>query len=218
MMTHELLSNLAHAIAELDMDKALKLTKEMLAEDVSAVDITKEGIMLGMRAVGEKFENRECFLSDLMFVAKISDECIKLLKPQMEKEVKNIPSVGKAVVGTVQGDLHTIGKKIFISLMTASGFEVYDLGVDVPAETFVEKVKEVCADILGASALLSTTTPHFKEIHEVLKKAELRDKVHFMIGGPPLVTAEEVGADYYTNDAFAGVREALEHMRKKNST
>ena len=84
------------------------------------------------------------------------------------------------------------------------------------AETFAEKVKELDADIVGASALLSTTAPYFKEVHEALKKAELRDKVHFMIGGPPLVTAEEVGADYYTNDAFEAVREALEHMRKKN--
>lgn len=173
--------------------------------------IVTEGIVPGMKEVGRRFEEKTYFLADMLFAVTITNECFDLLKPALEKEVENPPSTGRLVVGTIKGDIHDIGKNIFTALMRVSGFETYDLGVDVPADQFAEKAKEVNANIVGASALLSTTAPNFKEVNRALMKAGIRDRVLFMIGGPPLVTPEEVGADYHTNDAFKGVQRALEY-------
>jgi len=173
--------------------------------------IVTEGIVPGMKEVGRRFEEKTYFLADMLFAVTITNECFDLLKPALEKEVEKPPSIGRLVVGTVKGDIHDIGKNIFAALMRVSGFETYDLGVDVPADQFAEKAKEVNADIVGASALLSTTAPYFKEVNRSLMKVGIRDRVLFMIGGPPLVTPEEVGADYHTNDAFKGVQRAQEY-------
>lgn len=209
------LANLIEAMANLEFEKCISLLNEELKKGTPARDILIRGLIPGLRKVGEKFESKEYFLSDLIFAAHIMNECMKILEPKLKEDVEKIPSLGKAVVGTVKGDVHDIGKNIFITLMRSAGFDVIDLGVDTSAETFVEAVKKHKPDILGMSALLSTTVGYFKNVIEALKEAGLRDKLYIMIGGPPLVTAEDVGADVYCNDAFLGVKKALEHMERK---
>lgn len=209
-MSPDSLQQLSEAISELSAD-APRLVSNMLEAGVPPKRIVTEGIVPGMREVGRRFEDKSYFLADMLFAVTITNDCFDLLKPALEKEVEKIPTVGRLVIGTVKGDIHDIGKNIFTALMRASGFETYDLGVDVPAEKFAEKAKEVNANIIGASALLSTTAPYFREIDQALTKAGIRDKVLFMIGGPPLVSPEEVGADFHTNDAFKGVQKALEY-------
>jgi 5-methyltetrahydrofolate--homocysteine methyltransferase len=210
-----ILTDIVEAMANLQFDKCISLVKEKLSANIPARDILVDGLIPGLKKVGEKFESMEYFLSDLLFAAYIMNECMKILEPKLKEAVEKMPVIGKAVVGTVKGDIHDIGKNLFIILMKAAGFEVIDLGVDVSAEKFVEAVKEHKPDILGMSALLSTTAGYFKTVVEALKEAGLRDKLYIMIGGPPHVTAEEVGADIYCNDAFVGVRKALEYMETR---
>jgi len=166
-----------------------------------------------MKEVGRRFEDKSYFLADMLFAVTITNQCFDILKPHLEKEVERTPSIGRLVIGTVKGDIHDIGKNIFASLMRASGFETYDLGVDVSAKRFAEKAKEVNANIVGASALLSTTAPYFENVNRVLIDEGIRDRLLFMIGGPPLIRPETVGADYHTNDAFQGVKRALEYSK-----
>jgi len=214
-MTEKNFDKLIKAIADLDAEKSISLVKSCAESGISAREILVSALIPGLKEVGDKYEEGVYFLSELMFAAHIMNESMNILTPLLEREGEKIPFAGKLVIGTVQGDLHDIGKNIFIALMRAGGFKVYDLGVDVPAEKFVEKVKEVKPDILGMSAILSIATQNFKVVIEALKKVGLRDDVYVMIGGPPLVTAEEVGADYYCNDAFSGFQVAKEYIEKK---
>jgi len=208
------LKEIGEALAELRTE-CIEMVKESLANGIPAREILTEGLIPGLQKVGEKFENQEYFLADMLFAAHIMSESMKILEPALTSDTEKVTTVGKAVVGTVKEDIHDIGKNIFITLMRASGFDVVDLGVDVPAEKFVESVREHEPDVLGMSALLSTTAGYFKTVTDALKEAGLRDKVYVMIGGPPLVTAEEAGADVYCNDAFTGVKKALEYMERK---
>ena len=210
------LSEIAQAIVELTRrDEVISMVKKKLEAGTSAREILVNDLIPGLREVGRKFEEKEYFLADMLYSAITMNECMKILEPHLLKEVEKAESAGKIVLGTVAGDIHDIGKNLFATLARAAGFEVYDLGVDVPASKFVEKVKEVQPDIVAMSALLPTTAPYFKVVVEELKKADLRDKVFVLIGGPPLVTAQEVGADAYTNDAFVGVKTAQEYVKKK---
>jgi len=214
MTEEEMFSDIIEAFKELQIDEVIALVKQKLEKGVKAQDILHKGLIPGLREVGAKFERYEYFLSDLLMAGEIMKKCMEILNPILEKSVEKMPSMGKLLIGTVKGDIHDIGKNLFATLMRAAGFEVYDIGVDVPSEKFVEKVKEIKPDILGMSALLSTTAPYFKVVIEDLKKNNLRDKIFVMIGGPPLVTAEEVGADVYCNDAFKGVEYALDYIKR----
>jgi 5-methyltetrahydrofolate--homocysteine methyltransferase len=209
------LTDLIEAMAELEFERCISFVKEKLSTDTPARDILVDGLIPGLKKVGEKFESKEYFLSELIFASHIMNECMKILEPKLREDIEKMPFVGKAVVGTVKGDIHDIGKNIFITLMRASGFDVIDLGVDVSAEKFVEVVKEHKPEILGMSALLPTTVGYFKTVIEALKEVGLRNKLYIMIGGPPHVTAEEVGADIYCNDAFLGVKKALEYAETR---
>jgi len=208
------LKEINEAIAELQSD-CIQLVKANLMSGIPARKILTEGLIPGLKRVGEKFENKEYFLADMLFAAYVMNECMKVLEPALAEDTEKVPSVGKAVVGTVKDDIHDIGKNIFIALMRASGFDVHDLGINVPAEKFVKAVKEHEPDILGMSALLATTVGYFRTVTDALRRAGLRGKVYVMIGGPPHVAAEEVEADIYCNDAFFGVRKALEYIERK---
>jgi len=208
--------DIIRAFEELREEDVLRLVKQKLEEGYSATEVLTKGVIPGLNKVGEKYEQNEYFLAELLFAADLMNKCMEILTPLLEKEAKRAPVKGKIVIGTVKGDIHDIGKNIFATLMRASGFEVFDLGVDVSAEKFVEKVKEVKPDIVGMSALLSTTAPYFKVVIDALKEAGLRDEVFVMIGGPPLVSAEEVGADVYCDDAFKGKIVAEEYVKKKS--
>jgi 5-methyltetrahydrofolate--homocysteine methyltransferase len=209
--------DLVLAIAELDYQKVMILVNKYLEENVSARDILVKGLSPGLLIVGKRFETGEYFLSELLFASEIMKDAAILLEPKMAEITGDTPQVGDALIGTVAGDLHDIGKNIFKMLMRASGFKVIDLGVDISIEAFVEAVSKYKPDILGMSALLTTTAPEFRKVISALKKSDLREHLFILIGGPPHLSAEEAGADKYYNDAFKGVKAALDYMEKKTS-
>jgi corrinoid protein of di/trimethylamine methyltransferase len=172
----------------------------------------EEGLAQGIREVGNKFANGEVFLPELIMAAETMKKALEILEPELKKKKKERKTLGKVLLGTVAGDIHSIGKTIVASMLSANGFEVYDIGEDVPAGKFVEKVKELKPDILGLSALLTTTLPEQKVVIETLKKEGLRDKVKVIVGGAPTSRewAKEIGADGYGADAT----EAVEVVKK----
>jgi methanogenic corrinoid protein MtbC1 len=211
--------DLTSRLAELDLEGSLTLVRKALSEGFSASQILAEGLSKGMEEVGQLFEKKEYFIADLVAASYIVNEAMGLLKEQFREEVSHTRQQGRVVFGTVEGDLHDIGKNIAISLLTATGFEVHDLGVDVPANTFVEQVKELEPDIVAMSALLLTTLPGMGEVIEALKAAGLRRRVYIMVGGRPTneAFARKIGADAYCVTAMEGLAKANAYMEQKKA-
>lgn len=191
------------------------LIEQALEEGIDPKIILKEGLMSGMIIIGGKFKREEVFVPDVMMAARAMNVGLSILEPKLV-EAGNEP-IGRVVIGTVQGDLHDIGKNLTAMLLKGAGFEIYDMGVDVSAEAFLEKAEEVNADIIGLSALLSTTMSQMKEVIDLLKEKNLRDKYIVMIGGAPITNefAEEIGADYYTPDAASAAEVAKKAVESK---
>lgn len=191
------------------------LIEQALEEGIDPKIILKEGLMSGMSIIGGKFKREEVFVPDVMMAARAMNVGLSILEPKLV-EAGNEP-IGRVVIGTVQGDLHDIGKNLTAMLLKGAGFEIYDMGVDVSAESFLEKAEEVNADIIGLSALLSTTMSQMKEVIDLLKEKNLRDKYIVMIGGAPITNefAEEIGADYYTPDAASAAEVAKKAVESK---
>ena len=199
------MGELADALRDLDENKVYDLVDQKIDQGVSALDIIDE-CNAGMVAVGELFSDNKYFLSQLMFSANILKTVMDRLDPILEGTQKR-NAIGKVVMGTVNGDIHDIGKNIVITLLRGTGFEVIDLGVSVPAEKFVEVLQESGAAVLGLSALLSTTYPAMKNAVEAVNKAGLREQVKIIIGGAPVNerVRQFAGADFYAQDAVAGI-------------
>lgn len=191
------------------------LIEQALEEGMDPKMILKEGLMSGMSIIGGKFKREEVFVPDVMMAARAMNVGLSILEPKLV-EAGNEP-IGRVVIGTVQGDLHDIGKNLTAMLLKGAGFEIYDMGVDVSAEAFLEKAEEVNADIIGLSALLSTTMSQMKEVIDLLKEKNLRDKYIVMIGGALITNefAEEIGADYYTPDAASAAEAAKKAVESK---
>jgi len=201
----EILSRIKDAVVKLDIDNIGKLCQEAINMGIPAYEIVMNGMAKGMDVVGEKYERNEYFLAELIMAGEVMKEGMKVLEPFLKKgEMKK---AGKVVIGTVRGDLHDIGKNIVATLLNAAGFEVIDLGVDVAPEKFVEAVKENKPDIVGMSALLTTTMMEMENVIKALKEAGLRDKVKVIIGGAPITEeyAKKIGADAAARDAVEGV-------------
>lgn len=194
-----------------------ELVQQALDEGVDAKEILNEGLLSGMMIVGGKFKRNEVFVPEVLVAARAMNAGLTILEPKLV-EMGNEP-VGKAVIGTVKGDLHDIGKNLVAMMYKGAGFEVYDLGVDVSAEAFVEKAEEVGADVIGMSALLTTTMDNMKVVIDLLKEKGIRDKFIVMVGGAPITEAfaEEIGADYYTPDAASAAETAKAAMEKKRA-
>lgn len=177
-----------------------QLVKEALAEGVKAEVILNEGLVVGMTNLGEMFKNGEVYVPEVLVAARAMKAGTDILKPLLATE--NVQSLGKVAIGTVQGDLHDIGKNLVGMMLEGSGFEVIDLGVDVAPEKFVEAVKNG-AQAIGMSALLTTTMPMMKAVIDILKAEGLRDQVKVLIGGAPITQeyADQIGADGYSTDA-----------------
>ncbi|MFX1352275.1 MAG: B12-binding domain-containing protein [Promethearchaeota archaeon] len=211
MPSEAIFEELVSAIMSFDAEKVYESTKKALDKEMSPVEIVQKGITKGLRIIGDKFAKGEFFLMHLVAageaVKKVMDE---LINPELEKRAAKLESVGKVVIGTVEGDIHDIGKNIVASMLVTEGFEVYDIGKDVPSAEFVKKAREVDADIIGASALLSTTMPAQREIVELLRKEGLKDKIKVMVGGAPATEewAKEIGADGYAENAIEAVNVA----------
>ena len=199
------MGELANALRDLDEKKVHALVEEQINQDVPVLDIIDE-CNTGMVAVGELFSTKEYFISQLIFSADILKAIMGRLEPLLEGSQKK-GTIGKVVLGTVKGDVHDIGKNIVVTLLKGSGFEVVDVGVDVPAEKFIEALKESGARVLGLSALLSSTYPEMKNVVDAVAAAGLGEQLQIVIGGAPVneQVREYTGADHYAEDAVAGV-------------
>jgi len=205
MANEDLLQSLAEAVVDGDEEMVSELTEKALSEGLEPLSIINDGLTKGIQIVGANFAAGKFYLPDLLIGAKAMDAGIKILEPLMTGS--NRESLGKVLMGTVQGDLHEIGKNIVIMMLKTAGFEVIDLGIDVPSQKFIEKTREIKPDILGISALLTTTIARQKEIIELLEEEGLRKSVKVMIGGAPInqAWADKIGADGYAEDATVAV-------------
>jgi len=196
---------LANALADLNEEKVLRTTKETLDAGEDPVTIL-ESCRNGITIVGDRFERGEYFLSELVMAAEIFKEAVELIRPKLEKVV--VKPLGKIVIGTVKGDIHDIGKNIAIALLEAAGFELHDLGVDVPSEKFIDAIKEVKPEIVGMSGLLTLAIESMRKTVEAIREANLRETVNIIIGGGRVdeAASEYVMADAYTDSAAEGVK------------
>jgi 5-methyltetrahydrofolate--homocysteine methyltransferase len=187
----------------------LELTQMALDQNISAKEIISEGLTAGMQVVGEKFATKEYFIPDMLASAEAVGAAMDILKPYLE--ASDVPTKGKFAIATVKGDIHDIGKNIVAILLKGAGYEVEDLGIDVPTEKIVEYVKDKKPDYLGLSALLTTTMVVMGDVIEALKEGGVRDKVKILIGGAAVSEeyAKEIGADAYCTDGFHAI-EALD--------
>jgi len=205
-MTGDVLKKLKEAVMNYDVEAAVEASKEVVKTGFDPLKAIEQGLGEGLKVVGNKFGAGEIFLPMLMIAAQAMKESLAILEPTLAKGAHR-KVLGKVVIGTVEGDIHDIGKSIVAAMLTANGFEVHDIGCDAPTSKFIEKVKEVKPDIVGMSALLTTTMPKMTEVINVLKKEGLRGKVKVIVGGAPVSAAwaEQIGADAYGEDAMAAV-------------
>lgn len=215
-MTNEIFDQLTNSLIEGDPEATCEFTIKALAEGLEPMAIIREGLMPGMNVVGDKFASGEYFLPDLIIAADGMQKAMELLEPELLARNQTIESAGTVVLGTVKGDIHEIGKSLVGTMLSANGFKVHDLGVDVPTETFIDKMQENRADIIGLSALLTTTMTMQKEVIQALTEAGIRDQVKVMVGGAPVTRswADEIGADGYAEDAMGAVQVARQLMGK----
>ncbi len=209
--TDVLFNEMSDAIEWLDDEKAMELVETALKTGMDPVDVIEKGFSKGLKIVGDRFGKGEAFLTELVAAANIMEEVSNKLSGALTGSSKKVESKGKVLIGTVLGDVHTIGKNILKILLEVNGFEVKDLGEDVPAEKFVEKVRELKPDILGLSALMTTTITEQRNVIEALKKAGLRDSVKVLVGGAAVTNkwAKEIGADGYAENASDAVQLAM---------
>lgn len=201
----KILEEMADEVQKGSSDSVKVFVERALSQDMSAEEILNGGLVKGMNAVSEKFKNNEIFIPEVLISARAMSSGLEILKPLLAEA--NVISKGKVVIGTVKGDLHDIGKNIVAMLLQGAGFDVVDLGADVPLEKFVEFARKERADVVGLSALLTTTMISMKEIIEALENAGLRENVKVMIGGAPVTEsyAAQIHADGYAPDAASAV-------------
>jgi 5-methyltetrahydrofolate--homocysteine methyltransferase len=197
------LKALAEAVIKGDPNAAVTITKQAIAEKMPAGDVLKDGLIAGMDVVGVRFKSNEIYIPEVLIAARAMKMAMQVLEPELVKA--GVKPVAKFVVGTVQGDLHDIGKNLVAMMMKGAGFEVIDLGVDVTSEKFVEKAKATGAQLVGMSTLLTTTMPRMEKTIKEIRTAGLNTKV--MIGGAPVTQkyADKIGADGYAADAATAV-------------
>jgi len=205
-MSQEMFDKLAEAVIDGEPEDAVELAQQALDAGLDPLECINQGLTKGIDRVGALFAEGEYYLPDLIIGGEAMKDALAILEPALaanqEREV-----TGRVVLGTVEGDLHEIGKTLVGTMLTANGFEVTDIGIDKPASEFIAAVKEANATLIGASALLTTTIPEQQKIIEALVEAGLRDKVKVMVGGAPVTQAwaDKIGADGYAEDAIAAV-------------
>lgn len=206
-MSSELLVKITNSLVEGEPDATVDLVRQALEARLAPLTIINEGLVPGMNIVGDKFQSGEYFLPHLIIAASGMQQAMELLEPELRARQEVVEKAGTVVIGSVAGDIHEIGKSLVATMMSASGFQVYDLGVDVPTATFVEKVKETGANVLGLSALLTTTMTVQREVIEALEEAGIRDQVKVIIGGAPVSQewADTIGADGFAEDAIGAI-------------
>ena len=189
------------ALVSCNEDKLLGLVNSALSADTPAFDILNQGLIAGMDIVGEKMENGDMFIPEVLMAARAMGNCVAILKPLLGEDESSTGA--SVIIGTVKGDLHDIGKNLVAMMMGSAGMEVHNIGVDIAPESFVAQIKEKNAQIVCLSALLTTTMPMMKQTVDAIVEAGLRDRVKIMVGGAPVTQAfaDEIGADGFAADA-----------------
>lgn len=210
MSKEELLTRMEKAIIEGNKDEAHALAKEAVEKKMDLNEVIEGGYVPGIQKVGDLWEMGEYFLPELITSAECMKEAMKVLQPELEKTQIKIQSLGKVVIGTIEGDIHDIGKNLVSSMLSANGFEVIDLGADVKLEKFVEKAEEENADFICLSALLTTTMLGQKKVIEIIKDKNLTGRFKVLVGGAPVNQkwADDIRADGYAENAMAAVKVA----------
>ena len=207
------LKELQEALFRGDILKVKEIIQKALWEKIEPKEILEQGLIKGMKVVGIKFKNNEIFLPEVLLASQAMYGGLELLQPKLIKS--GVKAVGKVIIGTAKGDLHDIGKNLVAMMLRGGGFEVIDLGIDVPPEKFLKASQEHQPDIMGISALLTTTMIGMMDVITILKKAGLRNKIKVMVGGAPVTQefANEIGADVYAPDAASAVDKARELLK-----
>lgn len=210
MIDRHLLVEARDSVIRSDKDKAIGIARRVISEGQDVVKLMSEGFVAGIQQVGDLFGRGELFLPELVQAAEVMKIVTDIVNEALPQEVSK--KGGVIIIGTVKGDVHDIGKCIVVSLLQANGFTVHDLGRDVATETFIEKAAEFDADIIGTSALLTTTMAQQKSLEEELKKAGVRDRFKTIVGGAPVTSrwAGRIGADAYAEDAQDAVQKVSE--------
>ncbi len=208
METKEILVRMEKSIIEGDKEKAVQLAKEAVKEKIDLNEVIERGYVPGIQKVGELWEEGEYFLPELITSAECMKAAMAVLQPVLNKAEIEMRSQGKVVIGTVEGDIHDIGKNLVASLLSANGFEVIDLGADVGIEKFVETAEEEGADFICLSALLTTTMVNQRKVIELLKQRNLSGRFKVLVGGAPVNQrwADDIGADGYAENAMLAVK------------
>lgn len=206
-MDDNLFDAMAKSVIYGDVDQAKQLAQHAIEKGIEPLNSINNGFVAGINYVGEQFEIGEMFLPELVMAAEAMKSAVAVLEPELQRQGAVRKFLGNVVIGTVKGDIHDIGKTLVSTLLSASGFQVYDLGCDVPAEIFLEKSLEVNADIVGLSSLLTTTMVYQKVIIKAFEEAGLRSKMKIIVGGAPVTEdwIQEIGADGTSKDAFGAV-------------
>ncbi len=217
MITGKIFEDLKNAVIDLDEGKAVRGAKDLIARGIDLLEGIEKGLSAGMVMIGDKFNRGECYLPELIRAGNTFNAAMKVLEPEILKRGQQQTTRGVVVLGTVKGDVHKIGKEILAMLMKTRGFQVHNLGEDVPMSTFLNQAAEHNADIIGMSSLLTTTMPGQKEVIDILKETGIRSKYIVMVGGGPvnLKWAKEIGADGYAETAEEAVDLAVELMAGK---
>ena len=220
LMANDTLSAMRQSIIDGAPDTASTLAQESVTSGMAPIEAINNGFVPGMHDVGEQFARGQMFLPDMMASAEAMRAAMAVLDPELRKLGTERPTAGVVVLGTTRGDIHEIGKILVGTMLTAHGFQVHDLGVDVAGEKFAAKARELKADIVGVSALLTTTMRNQKSVVEALEKEGLRSQVKVMVGGAPVTRhwADEIGADGYAKDAMSAVTLAQQLMQQKLQT
>jgi len=213
----EILKRLSDAVLQFDSEAAADAARASVAAKMNPVRAIEEGLAVGLRVIGDKFEAGELWLPHLILGAEAMEAAIKVLEEHMPKGALESTSRGTVVIGTVEGDIHDLGLRIVASMLRANGFKVYDLGCNARSLDLIQKAKEVDADIIAASSLMTTTMPFMRDLIEALESAGLRDRFKVLVGGGPVSKewAKAIGADGYGKDASEAVKAAKQLVQKE---
>ena len=212
----QLMENIVRSIIDGDQVKAQEYAREALNINIDPLEVVESGFSRGMAIVGESFERGESYLPELLMAAATFKAAMEILEPEIEAQNKEIAKAGTVLLGTVKGDVHDLGKNIVAMVLETNGFSVVDIGVDVPSLNFIEEAKNVKADVIALSSLMTTTMPAQREIIEILKEKNLRDEYFVIVGGGPVSEewAERIGADGFGKTAVDAV-ELIKKLLKR---
>jgi corrinoid protein of di/trimethylamine methyltransferase len=208
METEDLFKEMAQSITDGESEKAAELAKQSVEMGMDPLDAINKGFVAGVNYVGDQFSCGNMFLPELVMAGEAMKAAVAVLEPELARRGTERKMLGKVVLCTVEGDIHEIGKTLVGTMLSATGFQVFDMGVDVPVMKVVEKAREVGADIVAMSALLTTTMVHQKDVIEALEDMGMRSKVKVMVGGAPVTQewVKQIGADGYSEDAIGAAR------------